>query len=99
MDVRYGSLEEAVRALVRDASNLDDPIDQYLNQSKTIGREGSVWAGTAAEQAEPVLLKLKEDITELQAAVKAFADKTGISLENYEAADQSAVTGIYDIQK
>jgi hypothetical protein len=96
MDVKYGSLEEAVRALVVNAENLDDPINNYIQNSETIGEDGRVWKGTAAAQARPVLDKLKADIESLQILCRDFAESIGISLENYEEADSSAVTGVYN---
>jgi hypothetical protein len=96
MDVKYGSLEEAVRALVAKAESLDDPIDNYTKNSETIGEEGRVWNGTAAAEARPVLDKLRTDIESLQTLCRTFAESIGISLENYEAADASAVAGMYN---
>ena len=96
MDVKYGSLEEAVRALVTSAENLDDPITNYMKNADTIGEEGNVWNGAAAAQARPVLDKLRTDIESLQLLCRTFADSIGISLENYEAADTSAVAGMYN---
>lgn len=96
MDVKYGSLEEAVRALVTSAENLDDPINNYMKNADTIGEEGNVWNGAAAAQARPVLDKLRTDIESLQLLCRTFAESIGISLENYEAADTSAVAGMYN---
>jgi len=96
MDVKYGSLEEAVRALVTSAENLDDPIDNYMKNADTIGEEGNVWSGTAAAQARPVLDKLRTDIESLQVLCRTFAESIGVSLKNYEAADNSAVAGMYN---
>ena len=78
MDVKYGSLEEAVRALVTSAENLDDPIENYMKNSETIGEDGNVWRGTAAAQARPVLDKLKTDIDSLQLLCRTFAESIGI---------------------
>ncbi len=86
--VRYGSLEEAVKALVNQANNLDDPIDTYMQQQNQIGESGATaWGGTAAEQIVPILDAIKADIVELQAACQEFSEKVSASLENYAAAD------------
>ena len=94
--VKYGSLEEAVRALLTKVESLDDPIQSYMKQSSTIGEDGNVWNGTAAAQAKPILDKLQSDIERLQIICKDFAEKINVSLENYETADNNAVSGFYN---
>ena len=47
--VKYGSLEEAVRGLVSTVESLDDPIQNYMKQSSTIGEDGNVWNGNCPE--------------------------------------------------
>lgn len=94
--VKYASLEEAVRGLLTTVDSLDDPIQSYTQQSSTIGEEGNVWNGTAAEQAKPILDKLQSDIIRLQAICKDFAEKLNISLDNYQKADNNAVSNMYN---
>ena len=94
--VKYGSLEEAVRGLVAKVESLDDPIQNYIKQSSTIGEDGNVWNGTAAAQAKPILDKLQSDIERLQVICNDFAEKLNISLENYETADNNAVSNMYN---
>ena len=96
MDVKYGSLEEAVRALVTETNNLDDPITKYNTNASTIGDGGSVWNGTAANEAKPILDKLQKDIDDLQLLCHNFAETIGVSLENYMEADNKAVSGMYN---
>ena len=96
MDVKYGSLEDAVKALLNKVDQLDDPIQAYIQQSSTIGEDGNVWNGTAAAQAKPLLDKLQADIQNLQIMCNQFADKINVSRENYETADANAVNNMYD---
>jgi len=96
--VRYNSLKEAVDALNRYAQQLDDPIDQFLNESNQIGEAGaSAWGGTAAESVVPILQKIKADIVQLQAAANEFSENVNRSLSNYEAADAQNAQAINNV--
>ena len=96
--VRYNSLQEAVEALNRYAQQLDDPIDQFLNQSNQIGEAGaSAWGGTAAESVVPVLQKIKADIVQLQAASAEFSENVNKSLTNYQAADANNAAAVNNV--
>ena len=96
--VRYNSLQEAVEALNRYAQQLDDPIDQFLNQSNQIGEAGaSAWGGTAAESVVPVLQKIKADIVQLQAASAEFSENVNKSLTNYRAADANNAAAVNNV--
>lgn len=97
--VQYGSLAEAVEALVKQANDLDDPIDTYMQQQNQIGEHGaSAWGGTAATEVVPVLNAIKADIVELQAACNEFSEKVNASLENYAAADVVAEKTVTDVK-
>ena len=97
--VQYASLEDAINALNRQAQNLDDPIDNYMRQQSQIGEPGAAaWGGTTAYKIIPILSAIKGDIMELQAACRDFAEKTGVSLENYQAADVQAEQTITEVK-
>jgi len=96
--VTYNSLKEAVEALNRYAQQLDDPIDQFLNESNQIGEDGaSAWGGTAAESVVPVLQKIKADIVQLQAASAEFSENVNKSLTNYENADAQNTAAVNNV--
>lgn len=96
--VRYNSLQEAVDALNKYAQQLDDPIDQFLNQSNQIGEAGSAaWGGTAAESVVPVLQKIKADIVQLQGASAEFSENVNRSLTNYENADAQNTAAVNNV--
>ena len=93
--VKYNSLKEAVDALNKYAQQLDDPIDQFLNESNQIGEDGAAaWGGTAAESVVPVLQKIKADIVQLQAASADFSENVNRSLQNYETADTANAAAV-----
>lgn len=97
-NVTYASLKEAVDALNNYAQQLDDPIDNYITQSRTIGQDGSsAWGGTAAESVVPTLLKIKGDIEKLQAACSEFSNNVNASLANYAEADAQNVNRVKEI--
>ena len=97
-NVRYESLKEAVDALNKYAQQLDDPIDQFLNESNQIGEAGSsAWGGTAAESVVPVLQKIKADIVQLQAASTEFSENVNKSLNNYASADAQNAQAINNV--
>ena len=96
--VRYNSLQEAVEALNKYAQQLDDPVDQFLNQSNQIGEDGaSAWGGTAAESVVPVLQKIKADIVQLQGASAEFSENVNRSLTNYERADAQNAAAVNNV--
>ncbi|MBQ4030649.1 MAG: WXG100 family type VII secretion target [Bacilli bacterium] len=96
--VRYNSLQEAVDALNKYAQQLDDPIDQFLNQSNQIGEDGAAaWGGTAAESVVPVLQKIKADIVQLQGASAEFSENVNRSLTNYENADAQNTAAVNNV--
>ena len=96
--VRYNSLQEAVEALNKYAQQLDDPVDQFLNQSNQIGEdEASAWGGTAAESVVPVLQKIKADIVQLQGASAEFSENVNRSLTNYENADAQNTAAVNNV--
>ena len=93
----YNSLKEAVDDLTRYAQNLDDPIDQYLNETKQVGENGEAWGGTAAESIVNVLEKIKADIVVLQDACNEFSSNVSKSLQNYAAADAQNQAAVNDV--
>lgn len=97
--VQYGSLKEAVDALVQAAQNLDDPIDNYMQQQNQIGESGAnAWGGTAATKIAPVLAAIKADIVVLQEACNEFSRNVDASLANYAAADVQAEKTVTDVK-
>ena len=96
MNVTYESLEQAVTDLLKEVENLDDPINKYEQNSSQIGEGGAAWSGTAADQAKPILNKLKADIISLQNTTRAFAKELGITKEEYETADANVVSNMYN---
>ena len=91
----YAELKQATDNLVKYSNQLDDPIDTYMQNSNKIGADGSVWGGTAAEKAAPILA----DIIQLQRACKTFSEKVDASLVSYQQTDVSANKTISDVKQ
>ena len=94
----YEVLKETIDKLHQLSDALDDPIEQYMQNSKEIGIDGSAWSGTAAERVEPTLAAIKFDIERLQKACSSFEKSARESLQNYQSKDITIEKNITDIK-
>ena len=98
ISAEYEALKETIDKLEKLSNELDDPIDQYMQNSKEIGIDGSAWSGTAAEQVEPTLAAIKADIERLQKACNSFAASARETLQNYQRTDTTTTKNISEIK-
>ena len=95
--VVFNSLDEGINELKSISDSMHQPIDNFKTEQQKIGEDGSVWGGTAASKAAPVLNKIEKNVEFLQSMIIEFANNTGVALKNYAEAEHSAESAMNEL--